>query len=164
LIPLIRPAAEPDLRAVALLIDRAVRISNAPEYSIHERLAVLADYTLPALKRRLDKAEIFLVAELPGVDKGPLGVVSAAQGGHPFHERTLIIDTMFVDPSMQGMGLGGALLDDAAARAKRLDYTVMTVAASLTATPFYAHMGFSRVAAGRSGRGVDTVMMERTLR
>jgi GNAT superfamily N-acetyltransferase len=164
LTPLIRPAAEPDLRAVALLIDRAVRISNAPEYDIHERLAVLADYTLPALKRRLDRAEIFLVAEVPGLDKGPLGALSASQGGHPFRERTLLIDTMFVDPSMQGMGLGGALLDDAAARARRLDHVAMTVAASLTAVPFYAHMGFSRLAAGRSNRGVDTVMMERALR
>ncbi len=101
---------------------------------------------------------------MPGMDKGPLGALSAAQGGHPFRERTLLIDTMFVDPSMQGMGLGGALIDEAAQRARRLDHRVLTVAASLTAAPFYAHMGFSRLAAGRSARGVATVMMERVLR
>ncbi len=165
LTPLIRPAAEADLRPVAALIDRAVRISNAPEYDVHERLAVLQDYTLPALKRRLDRAAIFLVAEMPGMDKGPLGAVSAIDAGRPLaHERGMLIDTMFVDPSMQGMGLGGALLDAAVERARRKGSAILTVAASLTAAPFYAHMGFSRFASSQSARGVATVMMERVLR
>jgi GNAT superfamily N-acetyltransferase len=125
---------------------------------------VLADYAMPALQRRLDKAELFLVAEMPGLDRGPVGIVSGSQGPHPSRERTLLIDTMFVDPSVQGMGLGGALLDDLVTRARRLDYPACTVSASLTAVPFYAHMGFSRLASGRSARGVDTVVMERALR
>jgi GNAT superfamily N-acetyltransferase len=141
-----------------------VRISNAPEYSLPERMAVLGDYTLPALQRRLGRAELFLVASMAGSDRGPQAAASAAQANHPQSERTLLIDTMFVDPDVQGMGMGGALLDDIAQRARRLDYRMLSVAASLTAVAFYAHMGFSRLSRGRANSGVETVLMERALR
>jgi len=151
---------------VTALIDRTIRISNAPEYSAEQQMRVLSDYTLPAMKRRLDRSAAFLVAETPvwaSHERVITGVIVASRALRASADDVATIDALFVDPSAQGMGVGGALLDELVDRARRAGLMRITVAASLTAVDFYAHMGFTRVARGLSGSGVDTVMMERAV-
>ncbi|MCX7326420.1 MAG: GNAT family N-acetyltransferase [Hyphomicrobiales bacterium] len=164
---LVRPALPADLGAVTALIDRAVRISNAPEYNGAQQLRVLADYTFPAMKRRLADSDLFLVAELQvwaSPERVVSGVLVANRARRASAEDVAVIDALFVDPNAQGMGVGAALLDELYDRARKRGIERLTVAASLTAVGFYAHVGFSRVARGLSHAGVDTVMMERMIR
>jgi GNAT superfamily N-acetyltransferase len=148
------------------LIDRAVRVSNAPDYGGLEQIRVLADYSQPAMKRRLADADLFLVAELAAL--GPkdalCGVLVARRAREPSAGDAAVIEALFVDPAAQGMGVGGALVDAMTARARQVGVRRIGVAASLSAVGFYAHMGFSRIARGRSHAGVATVTMERVLR
>lgn len=162
----IRPAAAGDLREVAALIDRAVRISNAPEYSVREQMAVLADYSLPALGRLLASASLFIVAEMPlkpGGGPEPAGAMALSSVRRREEGELAVINALFVDPLAQGMGVGGALVDEAALRLRRRQVQAIAVSASLSAAGFYAHMGFSRIGAGRAASGVEIVRMERRL-
>ncbi|MGL4439301.1 MAG: GNAT family N-acetyltransferase [Bosea sp. (in: a-proteobacteria)] len=155
------------MRLVTALIDRSVRISNATDYTAEQQMRVLADYTLPAMKRRLLRAAAFLVAETPvwaSADKVLTGVLVALRTPRASADDVAVIEALFVDPSVQGMGVGGALLDELVERAQRAGIERITVAASLTAVDFYAHMGFSRAGRGLSNTGVETVMMERHVR
>jgi predicted N-acetyltransferase YhbS len=163
----IRPARPSDLRDVAMLIDRAIRISNAPEYSVKEQMAVLQDYSLPALGRTLSMASVFLVAEMqlgPGETARPAGMIAVTPAGGPGEPQTGVINGLFVDPLAQGMGLGGALIDDAVLKLRRQGVAALVVHASLSAVGFYAHVGFSRVGTGKASSGVDIVKMRRGLR
>jgi GNAT superfamily N-acetyltransferase len=129
-------------------------------------MRVLSDYSLPAMKRRLDRSAAFLVAETPvwaSTEKVLTGVLVGVRQQRASAPDVAIIEALFVDPSAQGMGVGGALLDDMVERSKRAGIERITVAASLTAVDFYAHMGFSRVGRGQSNSGVETVMMERVI-
>lgn len=163
----IRPARPTDLREVAGLIERAVRISNAPEYSIMQQQAVLADYTLPALGRTLAGALVFLVADMqlrPAASAQPAGVIALTQArGREAGGHGAVINALFVDPLAQGMGVGGALIDEAVLHLRRQHVLTIGVHASLSAVGFYAHMGFQRVGAGQANSGVDVVRMERRL-
>lgn len=164
---LVRPALPSDLDAVTALIDRAIRISNAPEYTGAQQLRVLADYTFAAMKRRLADADLFLVAELQvwaSADRVTSGVLVASRARRASADDVAVIEALFVDPNAQGMGVGVALVDELYERARKRGIQRLTAAASLTAVGFYAHVGFSRVARGISHAGVDTVMMERDVR
>jgi GNAT superfamily N-acetyltransferase len=127
---------------------------------------VLADYSLPAMKRRLIHAAAFLVAETPvwaSRERVLTGVIVALRAPRASAEDAAVIEALFVDPMAQGMGIGGALIDDLVDRVQRAGLARVTVAASLTAVDFYAHMGFSRVGRGQSHSGVATVLMERAV-
>lgn len=155
------------MRPVTALIDRSIRISNATDYTAEQQMRVLSDYTLPAMKRRLSRSAAFLVAETPvwaSADKVLTGVLVAMRTPRASADDVVVIEALFVDPSVQGMGVGGALLDELFERVKRASIARITVAASLTAVDFYAHMGFSRAGRGLSNTGVETVMMERMVR
>jgi GNAT superfamily N-acetyltransferase len=155
------------MRLVTALIDRSIRISNAMDYTAEQQMRVLADYTLPAMKRRLFRAAAFLVAETPvwaSADKVLTGVLVAMRTPRASADDVAVIEALFVDPSVQGMGVGGALVDELVMRAKRAGIERIMVSGSLTAVDFYAHMGFSRVGRGHSNTGVETVMMERIVR
>lgn len=162
----IRPAVAGDLRDIAALIDRAIRISNAPEYTVREQMAVLADYSLPALGRLLASASLFAVAEM-ALKAGGAPETAGAIAVSPVRRREggelAVINALFVDPLAQGMGVGGALVDEAVLRLKRKEAHAIAVSASLSAAGFYAHMGFSRVGSGRATSGVEIVRMERRL-
>ncbi len=141
-----------------------MRISNAPEYTGAEQLRVLADYTLPAMTRRLARADLFLVAELPvwaSPDRVTSGVLVANRVKRASADDAVSIEALFVDPNAQGMGVGAALVEDLFERARKREIGRLVVSASLTAVGFYAHVGFSRVARGEAVSGVETVIMER---
>jgi GNAT superfamily N-acetyltransferase len=162
----IRPATVDDLRAVTGLIERAVRISNATDYTAQQQMQVLADYALPAMKRRLTRSAAFLVAEMPvwaSTERIVSGVAVAVRSRRASADDVASIEALFVDPSAQGMGVGTALLDDLVERVRRAGIARIMVSASLTAADFYSHMGFSRLGRSQSNTGVDTVMMERLL-
>lgn len=158
----IRPAQSDDLRLVAGLIDRAIRISNAADYTVREQQAVMADYTAPALKRLLAQASLFLVADVIPAKGGapePGGVIAVTLSG-----RGAVINALFVEPALQGMGIGGALMDAAVVELVARGPARLAVSASLSAVGFYSHHGFSRIAAGTANSGVAIVQMVRELR
>jgi GNAT superfamily N-acetyltransferase len=118
------------------------------------------------MKRRLSRSSAFLVAETPvwaSAERVITGVIVAVRSQRASSEDVVSIEALFVDPAAQGMGVGGALLDELLERAKRGGASRLLVSASLTAADFYSHMGFSRVARSMSAAGVETMMMERSL-
>jgi GNAT superfamily N-acetyltransferase len=122
---------------------------------------VLADYSPGAMQRRLGRAAIFLVAITGEGAVG--GVVCASWAMQPGTGRTLTIESLFVDPSVQGMGIGSAMMDAVYALAEPLSVQTVTVASSLTAVGFYARVGFSRNRRSTSRTGVETVVMDRVM-
>ncbi len=141
------------------MIDRAVRISNAPEYGHGEILKVLADYAPSAMHRRLGRSAVYLVAITGEGDLG--GVICATWSIEPGSGRILTIDALFVDPSAQGMGVGSALMDALYELVVPMRVQMITVASSLTAVGFYARTGFSRNRRWTNRNGVETVVMDR---
>lgn len=162
----IRPATPEDLHPLADLVDRAIRIGNATDYSARDLLGVLADYTLPALERRLARAHLFIVAQVlspdgePAALAGTLIAMRVRRAGAP---DAATIEGLFVDPPHQGMGIGQALLGHLVDRAEQRGISRIGVAASLTAEGFYSHQGFTRIGLGRSHANVATVLMERVV-
>lgn len=76
--------------------------------------------------------------------RGPAGFI-ARDGAH--------IHALFVHPRARGQGLGQALLDEAKARADRLELWVLH--ANTAARRFYAAQGFDEVLCSRDGLGND---------
>jgi putative acetyltransferase len=164
--PIIRDATPDDLKPLVGLIDRAIRIGNATDYSVKEQMAVLADYTLPALQRRLSRAALFVVSEMMGMDgasQGLSGTLIAARVRRAGAADAVSIDGLFVDPAHQGMGVGQHLIDHLLERAERRGVSRIGVAASITAEGFYLRQGFTRIGLGRGHADVETVLMERVI-
>jgi GNAT superfamily N-acetyltransferase len=124
-------------------------------------MRVLSDYTQAAMRRRLVTAALFTVAVMPYGE--PCGVICASWSAQTGMANTQIIDALFVDPNMQGMGIGRSLIDALYEVSAPLKVQCISVASSLTAVGFYALVGFSRDRRGTSHTGVETVMMDRKL-
>ncbi len=153
-----------DLPALAALVDRAIRIGNATDYSAHELVGVLADYSFAALKRRLVRAHLFVVAQPlcpEGKPAGLAGTLIAMRVRRAGAPDAATIEGLFVDPPHQGMGIGQALLDHLLERAEQRGISRIGVAASLTAEGFYSRQGFTRIGLGRSLSNAEIVLMER---
>jgi GNAT superfamily N-acetyltransferase len=130
---------------------------------VREQMAVMADYSLPAMTRRLARAFRFTVASMAMNDAGPRIVGALVAVPSRRGRRGVAIEAMFVDPPAQGMGVGAALVEELVAGAALRGMARISVAASLTALGFYRRCGFEPVGAGVSNAGVQTIDMWRDL-
>ena len=133
---LIRRFQSGDEDAVSRMISRALRISNAKDYSFSE-IEDLVRYMSPEHISECASKRHFYVAE---EDTVPVGCASIA----PFWGKTdeSGIFTVFVDPDLQRHGIGRRLLaavesDEFFLRAKRIE-----IAASITAVGFCMKLGY----------------------
>ncbi|WP_225046784.1 GNAT family N-acetyltransferase [Lacticaseibacillus kribbianus] len=132
----VRRFAAQDAAAVAAMVARTLRISNAADYP--------ADY-LEADIARLTPA--FFVASAAVrhlyVAESAAGIVGCAAIG-PFwdvpHEYSLF--NVFVDPATQGQGIGRRLMAALEQDAFYQDAVRVEIPASITAVPFYRKFGY----------------------
>jgi N-acetylglutamate synthase-like GNAT family acetyltransferase len=129
---IVRPANDSDADEISKLVQKTIRISNAKDYSdaVIERL--VANFATAAIQSLL-KRRIVLVATQNEVIVG-----TASFDGNE-------VRTVFVVPEKQGPGIGRLLMEAIEAGAFVEGTTVLQVNSSLTAKPFYARIGFSKV-------------------
>lgn len=126
---LTRSFVETDVAAVKALVDRTIDVSYAGIYP-PTAIAFFKDY---------HRRECILADAQAGY------TLVVQEGGALIATGTLLatnVRRMFVDPAMQGRGLGLGLLTSLEEYACRVGLTVLDLSASLPARDFYLHRGY----------------------
>jgi len=146
---LIRPSLPTDAEAISHVIVRALRETNAQDYSPEIISSVVANFSPERVAQLLAQREV-LVATIAGETVG----TASLQGS--------VVRTVFVAPGVQGRGIGAALMNEIEKRARQHGFAKLTVPSSVTAQAFYAKLGFSAVRDEYHG-AERTIIMEKTL-
>jgi GNAT superfamily N-acetyltransferase len=136
--PDIRAADDRDAKAIAALIQRTLRVSNAADYAVDAIGRIHADYTPDRVLARIRARDVF-VAELAGVLVGTVGYGAGQLWG------------LFVAPEQQRLGIGRLLVAHIEDHARHRGARELGLAASLTGVDFYEKLGYRRL--GRQGAG-----------
>ena len=133
----IRRLKEEDAQAVSELIIRTIRISNVKDYPAELMEELVKTQTPEHVLQRASWTH-FYVAEEAGKIIG-----CGAIGPYWGKEDESSLFSIFVDPGMQGKGIGRAIVetleqDEFALRAKRIE-----IPASITGLPFYQKLGYT---------------------
>jgi N-acetylglutamate synthase-like GNAT family acetyltransferase len=145
----IRPAQAGDAAGISRVIIRALRETNAKDYTPDIIARVELSFSSAAVERLIDQREVF-VAEM---DNRVVG--TASLDGHALR-------TMFVLPDVQGRGIGRLLVQRIERVARERQLAILTVPATVTAEAFYARLGFTAVREAYHGEE-RTIVMERVL-
>ncbi|WP_455885387.1 GNAT family acetyltransferase [Pseudomonas spelaei] len=145
----VRLAQPTDAQEISQVILAALHSSNARDYPADVIARVARNFTPEAVLELL-KRRLVLVAMQDQVI-----VATAALDGH-------VVRSVFVNPALQGQGIGRLLILDIELRAREAGVTVLSVPASLTAEPFYTKLGFHTVRDVYHGNE-RTLVMEKTL-
>ncbi|MGY8704391.1 GNAT family N-acetyltransferase [Bradyrhizobium sp. 18BD] len=145
----IRPAREDDAADISGVILRALRETNAKDYTdaIIERIA--RSFSPDAVRELIGKRTAFVATV------GDRIVGTASLDGS-------VVRTVFVAPDVQGRGIGKLLMAGIERSARERSIAALTVSSSVTAETFYAGLGFRAV---RDSYYDDerTIIMERLL-
>ena len=147
-----RPMRAGDAAPVSRLVRSTFLEFIAPTYRPRGVRWFLRHNTPGALRGRLRKGQLVLVAEAKG---RPAGVIALRGGIH--------VSLLFVDPGLHGRGIGRGLLRAACERLGDGADTV-TVNSSDYAVPFYRSLGFEPVAGPRYRKGMKITPMWRFTR
>ncbi|MGM4885126.1 GNAT family N-acetyltransferase [Tardiphaga sp. 20_F10_N6_6] len=145
----IRPAQAGDAAGISRVIIRALRETNAKDYTPDIIARVELSFSSAAVERLIDQRDVF-VAEM---DNRVVGTAS-------LDGQTL--RTMFVLPDVQGRGIGRLLVQRIERVARERQLAILTVPATVTAEAFYARLGFTAVREAYHGEE-RTIVMERVL-
>jgi N-acetylglutamate synthase-like GNAT family acetyltransferase len=146
---LIRPALQNDAGDISALISRALRETNAKDYT-QEIIERLERSFSPSAIVQLINDRIVFVATVGGRVVGTASLDGA------------IVRTVFVAPDVQGHGVGKLLMAEIERAARERKLSVLTIPSSITAESFYDRLGFRAV--GDSYYGDErTIIMERSL-
>ncbi|MFN3356202.1 MAG: GNAT family acetyltransferase [Pseudomonas sp.] len=145
----VRLAQPTDAQGISQVILAALHSSNARDYPADVITRVARNFTPEAVLELL-KRRLVLVAM-----QDQMIVATAALDGH-------VVRSVFVNPALQGQGIGRLLMLDIELRAREAGVTVLSVPASLTAEPFYTKLGFHTVRDVYHGNE-RTLVMEKTL-
>jgi GNAT superfamily N-acetyltransferase len=145
----IRPAQAGDAAGISRVIIRALRETNAKDYTPDIIARVELSFSPAAVERLIDQREVF-VAEM-----GHRVVGTASLDGQALR-------TMFVLPDVQGRGIGRLLVQRIERVARERQLAILTVPATVTAGAFYARLGFTAVREAYHGEE-RTIVMERVL-
>lgn len=145
----IRPALEDDADDISGVILRALRETNAKDYTAEIIARVERSFGPDAVRELIGKQTVF-VATL-----GSRVVGTASLDGD-------IVRTVFVAPDVQARGIGKLLMAEIERTARGRSIAALTVPSSVTAEAFYAKLGFKAV---RDSYHDDerTIIMERFL-
>ncbi|MER9296401.1 GNAT family N-acetyltransferase [Mesorhizobium sp. M0621] len=145
----IRRANEDDAEAVSRVILAALRQTNAKDYSQDIIARVEQSFSPSAVLTLLRKRRVSVA-----VVRGRIVGTASLDGS--------IVRSVFVDPELQGRGIGKRLMAEVEEAAHAGGVTVLTVPSSVTAEPFYAGLGFKAVRDSYYG-DERTIIMERSL-
>jgi GNAT superfamily N-acetyltransferase len=145
----VRLACDDDAEAVSAVILRALRETNARDYT-PEIIDRIAHSFGPAAVSQLIARRTVFIATLEGRVVG-----TASLDGS-------VVRTVFVAPDVQGRGIGRRLMAEIERTARARNIAVLSVPSSVTAESFYAGLGFRSVRDSFHG-DERTIIMERTL-
>lgn len=145
----IRQAERGDAEAISLIIVSALRQSNAGDYSPEIIARLEMNFDPQAIEELLGKRRVYVAL----VSGRIVGTASLEAGS---------VRTVFVDPGMQGCGVGRRLLLEIEDAARIAGLSALNVQSSVTAEPFYAKLGF--IALGDHYHGDErTILMRRSI-
>lgn len=145
----IRPAQAGDAADISRVIIRALRETNAKDYTPDIIARVELSFSPAAVERLIEQREVF-VAEMENCVVGTASLDGQA------------LRTMFVLPDMQGRGIDRLLVQRIEMVARERQLAVLMVPATVTAEAFYARLGFTAVREAYHGEE-RTIIMERVL-
>jgi GNAT superfamily N-acetyltransferase len=145
----IRPALADDAAAISAVILRALRETNARDYTDAIIARVEQSFGPDAVRELIARRTVF-VATI-----GERLVGTASLDGS-------VVRTVFVAPDDQARGIGKLLMAEVETIARARSIATLTVPSSVTAEPFYARLGFKAVRDSFHG-DERTIIMERQL-
>lgn len=140
----VRPAAPADLPEIQRIVTAAFtpyipRLGRPPAVMGNDYAALIA------------AGAVFVLAAGEGASQADPGEALAGLIVLSDEPEVLYVDTLAVDPGAHGQGLGRALLDFAAAEARRRDYPAVRLCTNLVMTEnlgFYRHLGWEETHRG----------------
>lgn len=145
----IRPALSDDAADISAVILRALRETNAKDYTNEIIERIERSFSPDAVRELIGKRTVFVAAV------GSRVVATASLDGS-------VVRTVFVAPDAQARGIGKLLMAEIEHIARARNISALTVPSSVTAETFYARLGFKAV---RDSYHDDerTIIMERLL-
>lgn len=145
----IRPALDDDAEAISAVILRALRETNAKDYTEEIIARIERSFDANAVRQLIGQRTVF-VATI-----GNRLVGTASLDGS-------VVRTVFVSPDVQARGIGKLLIAEIERTARERNIPSLTVPSSVTAETFYARLGFNAVRDSYFG-DERTIIMERLL-
>ena len=145
----IRPALAEDAADISAVILRALRETNAKDYSDDIIARVEQSFGPDAVRALVERRTVF-VATI-----GSRLVGTASLDGS-------VVRTVFVAPDVQARGIGKLLMAEIERIARERNIGSLTVPSSVTAERFYARLGFRAMRDSYHG-DERTIIMERSL-
>lgn len=146
----IRTATSDDVPALSALMQRTVRLSNAPDYGVETAELIAAGYTPDKIARRLAERDVFVCQ----MDDRLVGTISFAEGK---------LRSLFIEPSAQRLGVGARLVAHLEAHARAAGVVELTLSSSLTGRGFYERLGYRMIRFEERADG-STFLMSKILR
>ena len=145
----VRLAQPSDAEGISQVILAALHSSNARDYPADVIARVASNFTPDAVMALLQRRVVLVATQ------DQLIVATAALDGN-------VVRSVFVNPALQGQGIGRLLMIEIELRAREAGVTVLSVPSSLTAQAFYAKLGFHNVRDVYHGNE-RTLVMEKAL-
>src|SRR5471032_187856 len=145
----VRLAQTTDAEGISQVILSALHSSNARDYPADVIARVASNFTPDAVLALLQRRVVLVAVQ------GQVIVATAALDAN-------VVRSVFVNPALQGQGIGRLLMIEIELRALDAGVTVLNVPSSLTAEPFYTKMGFHTVRDVYHGNE-RTLVMEKAL-
>ena len=145
----VRLAQAADAEGISRVILAALHSSNARDYPAEVIARVAGNFTAEAVLELLNRRVVLVATQDQVV------VATAALDAS-------VVRSVFVNPTLQGQGIGRLLMIEIELRAREAGVTVLSVPSSLTAEPFYSKLGFHTVRDVYHGNE-RTLVMEKNL-
>ena len=145
----VRTAQTADAEEISQVILAALHSSNARDYPPDVIARVAANFTPDAVLALLQRRVVLVAVQERVI------VATAALDAN-------VVRSVFVNPALQGQGIGRLLMIEIELRAREAGVTVLSVPSSLTAEPFYTKLGFHTVRDVYHGNE-RTLVMEKAL-
>jgi putative acetyltransferase len=146
---LIRDATADDAAAISALVQRTAQVSNRHDYSTEALAWIVANFAVEKIADRMRARHTF-VCLLDGRIVGTIGL-----GGDRLR-------TLFVEPDLQGSGVGARLVAHLEAHARCAGVAELKLSSSLTARGFYERLGYRTIRL-EAHDGVSTYLMAKAL-
>lgn len=144
----IRPALSDDAADISAVILRALRETNAKDYTNEIIERIERSFSPDAVRELIGKRTVVAAV-------GSRVVATASLDGS-------VVRTVFVAPDVQARGIGKLLMAQVEHIARERNIRSLTVPSSVTAEAFYAGLGFKAVRDSYFG-DERTIIMERLL-
>jgi predicted N-acetyltransferase YhbS len=146
----IRRLRKEDATEVSNIIRRCLKEVNYKDYSKKIIISLCNFFTPSLIIKNLKDRTTFVAVENDKV----IGTASL-KGDKVF--------TVFINPDIQGKGVGSKLMDKVEDLAKKKEYKIIKVPSGLTSLGFYKKRGYKKVKLIHSKDHGDTIEMEKRL-